>query len=558
MSTRIAELEARLASVEQRLALLERGAAKPATPVPEDVDEVVGDGAATVFSAHIGRVLLIFGGAYFLRAITDYGFVPTAVGLLMGATYAAFWLFMANRMGGDDGQRTKAEFFGCTSVVLGLPLLHEATTQFPLLSGSQGVVALAVYFVCGLGVAMRHRLTVLAWFVTVGSIGAAVASLVASRTAIPAVSFLLLVGLATLWAVYWRRWMGLRWIGAIGANLGVATLIGLSLTDNWQIASEVAFAFAVILLSTYLASITFHTHVRGQIVSVFESVQATLAAAVVLGSAVVAVKAGRVELFTVGLMGVILGIGGYGLAIARDTRKLRYPNFFYYSTFGLAFLLVGTGLLLPTAWAAIFWALLAIGMAYSSQRTGWVSLSLQCTILLLAAGAGSGLLATGLEALAGDPANGWAPATVSHLLVAAATVACLFIPVAQHSERWGVLEGLPQLTVLALSVWEVGGLFIAIGASMLAGAGTDDPNLGVLAALRTSVLSMAAVTLALSSQHQRWPEARWLVYPVLLLVGFKLFVEDFPHGNPASLFVAFGFVGGALLLTARLLKRDSA
>ena len=144
---------------------------------------------------------------------------------------------------------------------------------------------------------------------------------------------------------------------------------------------------------------------------------------------------------------------GMGSRSQGHTRDLRYTNFFYYSTFGLVFLLVGTGLLIPLAWAAVFWALLAMLMAWFSGRKGWVSLSLQCTFLLLAAGAGSGLLASGLEALIGDPSNGWAVLKPTHIGVAVATVACLFIPVAQHSDRWGVLAGLPQLVVLALSVW---------------------------------------------------------------------------------------------------------
>ena len=80
----------------------------------------------------------------------------------------------------------------------------------------------------------------------------------------------------------------------------------------------------------------------------------------------------------------------------------------------------------------------------------------------------------------------------------------------------------------------------------------------MLAALRTAVLSASAVTLALASRHHRWPEARWLVYPVLVLVGFKLFIEDFPNGQPASLFIALVFIGGALLLVARLLKQEKA
>ena len=100
-------------------------------------------------------------------------------------------------------------------------------------------------------------------------------------------------------------------------------------------------------------------------------------------------------------------------------------------------------------------------------------------------------------------------------------------------------------------------MIIAFGAQVIAGAGGDAPNLATLAAIRTAVLSAAAVTLAVSSRHRRWPEARWLVYPVLVLVGIKLFIEDFPHGTPASLFVALAFVGTALLLVAKLLKRES-
>jgi hypothetical protein len=47
-----------------------------------------------------------------------------------------------------------------------------------------------------------------------------------------------------------------------------------------------------------------------------------------------------------------------------------------------------------------------------------------------------------------------------------------------------------------------------------------------------------------------------LVYPVLLVVGVKLLLEDFPNGQPATLFVALAVVGSALLLVAKLLGRD--
>ena len=152
--------------------------------------------------------------------------------------------------------------------------------------------------------------------------------------------------------------------------------------------------------------------------------------------------------------------------------------------------------------------------------------------------------------------NSWPAVSFWDVGIASATVVCLFLPVAQHSERWGVLAGLPQLIVLLLSVWEVGGLIVALMAAVLTSAGSDAADLSVIAALRTAVLAAAAVSLALSSRFKRWPEARWLVYPVLVVVGIKLFAEDFPVGRPVTLFVALACIGGALLIAARLLRRS--
>lgn len=122
----------------------------------------------------------------------------------------------------------------------------------------------------------------------------------------------------------------------------------------------------------------------------------------------------------------------------------------------------------------------------------------------------------------------------------------------------GHVATLPQLIVLALSVWEVGGLIVIYLAPALARVPGTEANLAVLAALRTAVLAIASVTLALSSNHRRWPEARWLVYPVLILVGLKLFLEDFPHGQPVTLFIALALVGSALILVSKLLAWKKA
>ena len=556
MKDRIAELESRLARVEKRLSVLE--GEKPATaavdePLPESTaaHRIVA-GAPT----HIGHTLLIFGGAYLLRAITEFHFVPTGIGIFMGATYAVFWLYMAYRKSAVEAQRTSAAVYGALSIILAMPLLVEAVQHFKLLTGQQSAAALAVYCALALGVALKRNLRMLAWLTTAGGIVTGIAILIVSHSAYLIATLLILLGIATLWIVYTKDWLGLQWLGAAGANGVILGLVGLSTTDQWSIQPETAAIFGMFLLLAYLVSFVYRSHILGHSVAFFEPVQALAASAVTFAAAIVAAQVSQFGLGMMGVLSIVVGGSAYALAFSPETRRIRGRNFFFYSTLGLLFVLAGSGLILPHTAAAILWSSMAIAMAVLSGRTGRVALSLQCTLLLLAAGIYSGILATGLQALAGDAGPGWPGLRGTHVVVAIATVACLFIPVAQQSERWGKLAGIPQLTVLALSVWEVGGLIVAVLAPVLAAAASEAANLGLLASIRTAVLSVASVTLALSSRHWRWPEARWLAYPLLILVAIKLFSEDFPNGNAATLFVSLAFVGSAVLLVAKVIKRD--
>jgi len=558
MENRVADLELRLAAVERRLSKLE-GQASGASPSDEiDLEPTLGKGSLSNAPTLIGRVLLIFGGAYLLRAITENAVVPTALGISMGASYALFWLFMAHRRSGDERQRTGAVFYGGASVLLALPLLVEATGRFALLSGPQSTIALAVFCALSLSVAATRDLRLLAWLTTAGGIGTAFVVLKLSQSAVPVAVFLIFLGIGTLWACYWRQWKGPQWLGALGANAGVLALAVLSSSEQWTVVPLSAFLTGALLLLAYLLSFALHTHIRSHNVGVFEAAQALLAIGIAFLAASLAARASQLVMSQVGILTLLLAACAYALAFTSQTRAARGRNFFFYSTLGLLLLVVGSALVLSPAIAAAAWSLLALAMAWFSGRYGRVALSLQCTFLLLAAGVSSGILETGLQALAGDALATWPPLVPWHLIIALMTVACLFIPVAQHSDRWGVLAGVPQLIVLALSVWEVGGLMVVYLAPVLASAGTAEANQAVLAALRTAVLSISSVTLALSSRHQRWPEARWLVYPVLVLVGIKLFLEDFPKGQPVTLFVALALVGSALILVAKLLGRDSA
>lgn len=558
MEDRVTGLELRVAALEQRLSKLEGPVAGAPSNAEADAEPTLGDGFLGNASTLIGRVLLIFGGAYLLRAITDFQFVPTAIGIFLGATYALFWLLMAYRKGGDENQFGTALFYGAASIFLALPLLVEATGRFELLSGLQGVIALTLFCTLFYTVAVARDLRILAWLTTAGGIIAAFAVLNVSRSTTPVAVFLVLLGVGSLWAVYIRQWRGPQWLGGLGAIAGALTLALLGTSDQWTVEPLTAFLVGGIMLIAYFLSFAVRTHVKGQHIGMFEAVHASLAIVVAFVVANAAAQAGQLALSRVGLFSLTLAACAYALAFTPETRAGRGRNFYFYSTLGLVLVVAGSALVMSPAIAAAAWSLLALAMAWFSGRYERVSLSLQCTFLLLAAGVGSGILDTGMQALAGDAVASWPPLVPWHLVIASTTVACLFIPVAQHSDRWGVMAGLPQLIVLALSVWEVGGLMVVYVAPWLTGAGTAEANHAVLAALRTAVLSISSVTLALSSRHKRWPEARWLVYPVLILVGVKLFLEDFPNGQPVTLFIALALVGSALILVARLLGRDDA
>lgn len=556
MESRVEALESRLVAVERRLEKLEGARSGEPASDQEALAPRIGEGLLSNLSTLIGSVLLIFGGAYLLRAITDLNFVPTAFGLFLGATYALVWLFMAYRIGRNEDQRTRALFYGVSSILLALPLLVEAITRFELLSGRQGIVSLTIFCALALLVAVLRNLRILAWLVTAGGIVAAIVILNASHSAVFAVTFLIILGLGSLWAVYRRQWIGTQWLGALGADAGVVVMTVLTTSDQWSVQPLTALVLAVALLITYLLSFAIQTHIRGQNAGVFEAVQGLLIVSIVFGVATVASRAGQLVLAQVGIPSLLLGACAYALAFTPETRSARGRNFYFYSTLGLGLVVAGSALVISPAMAAAAWSLMALAMAWLSGRYGRVSLSLQCTFMLLAAGVGSGILAAGFNAFMGDASPLWPPFVPWHLIIALTTVACLFIPVAQRSDRWGILAGVPQLIVLALSVWEVGGLMVLYLAPILADVRGPEPDLAVLAALRTAVLAASSVSLALSSRFKRWPEARWLVYPVLMLVGIKLFLEDFPHGQPVTLFVALALVGSALILVARLLNRN--
>src|SRR5688500_9898307 len=82
--------------------------------------------------ALIGKSVLIVGGAYLLRALTESGLVPQLVGVAMAFLYAMVWMVLAARAAAR-GRRAPALFAASTAAMIAAALIWEATVRFHIL-----------------------------------------------------------------------------------------------------------------------------------------------------------------------------------------------------------------------------------------------------------------------------------------------------------------------------------------------------------------------------------------------------------------------------------------
>lgn len=555
LAAAVEEIRNRLGQLDRRVADLEEETGLRSTAEPwlaEAVTPAVEGVSAAGVVGLLGRTLVIFGGAYLIRAVTDMALLPGLAGSALGLAYAFLWLILAHRA----GRSLSAHFHGATAVLIAFPLLWEATARFQFLTAEVAAGAVAVVASGAFAVAVHRRLRSLAWLTTLGSVATALGLIGPTRAPLPFVTLLVLLGVGTLWVAYGRDFRLLPWASAGAADLGILVVTVGVLSGRYELSFAAVLALLIAFFVLYVGSFAARTLVQGRQVGLFEVAQTALVVGPGYWGAIEVARRTAAGGWFLGTAGVILGLGAYGVAFAPAIRQERRRNFFFYTTLGLVLVLMGSPLILPGPATAVAWALLAVLAAFLSGRLSRVTLSLHSALYLLAAVAGSGLAAAAFQAFAAAPDHAWTPLTPWHGVVLAALIAGVVVPVARTSERWGKLAHLPPLLVLVLALGGLGGTLVALLTPLVAGEPGAGADAGALAALRTAVLAAAAVALAWAGRRERFREAAWLVYPVLVAAGLKLILEDFPHGRPLTLFPALALLGAALIAAARLSRRD--
>lgn len=567
LEAQVEQLAARVVALEKRLAALEAhdsaGAAVRAHSLPS-AEEL--DGAASLTGlrksdlpkivAALGRTLVILAGAYLLRALTDAGVLPAGPGALAGGAFALVWLVVADRVGAR-GHTAHATFHGAAFVLIAFPLLFETTTRFHFLSPTAAAAALGGCTAVALAVAAHRALLGLAWVTTVGALGTAVALMLFTANLGPFASFLVLLGVATLWLGYVLEWKLLRWPVALVADLTILVLSGRVVTSGANDAPGVALTVQILLLVAYLGSVATRTLFLNRGVIPFEVVQSVAAILVGLGGAAYVTHTTGVGTVPVGMAALVLAGGCYGVAVAFvERRQGRRRNFVFYTSAGLVFALVGSALVMPTPALALVYAALGLASAWAGRLSRRVAFHAHGSVYLAAAVAVSGLTGHAVYGL-GLPIAPTQAVSPAMLGVLAACLLAVGPLGPSPAENQFVATRAPRLVVLVIGVGGLLGVAVAWMAPALAGGEGAAPHASLVATLRTAVLVLTILVLAWAGGAKVLVEGAWLVYPLLAVTGLKFLLEDFRAGQPATLFLSFALYGLALIAGPWLCRQRS-
>jgi hypothetical protein len=368
LARELREVQRRLETLEARVGALS-GAAPEETPSAAAQAASSAEKSGPMMSARtvplIGRTLVVLGGAFLLRAVTDRAVVPGMGGAAVGLLYAAWWLVQADRRAAS-GPRQSAVFHGFATAMIAYPLIWETTARFELLSAPIAGVALLFFLVLGLAVAWRRELWEVAWTITLFTVVTAIGLAVGTREYLPFTAALLLAAVPVEMLAFRDRWLGLRWPVAIGLDLAVLILTSAALRtggpveDGAAIAPGGVIAVCMALALLYLGSVGARTLLRGRPITPFEVAQAAAALLVGFSGAVRVITFSGADPAFVGITGLVLGAACYAAALTVIDRRLgRGRNFYSYTTLAGLLVLTGSSLILGGVPLVLTWAALA-------------------------------------------------------------------------------------------------------------------------------------------------------------------------------------------------------
>jgi len=555
LERRVEDLASRLAAVESGMPVLDAGATLPA------VDSTTGRASSEVWSsvpALLGRTLVVLGGAFLVRSLTESKILTPAFGVSIGVAYAFVWLLLADRAA-RRGQTLGGAFHALASALIVYPLLFEAATRLELLAPGTAALLLVAANAFGLAVAWRRDFRSLAWIQQVATLGVAVPLLFRTRSPLAFGLALLALAASSLVLAYGRGWRGQRWLVAIGLDLVFALLLGLRLVGRepptWLPGALVA-GLAIAFTTLYLAAFVLRLLFQGRQVTTFATIQT---AAVLLLGFEGALLTGDTT-FRRWLAVVALVSGGllHGVLARRSEARWGHGQALAYFSSVATFLAAEAVRVLLPNWAAAIWLAAAIVLGLLALGGERPVLQIHSALLAAAACLQSGVLSAALAALVAAASGTWRPVPFAAgvlIALAAAVVVVLYLGAPRRDSSW--LDTLARVLALGAALIAGGGLLVRSLAATLATAPGPAADAGRLAALRTAVFAVAALALAFAARRSQRHELARLAAALLILGGVKLVLEDLRLAGAGPLVVSLVCYGAALIGVPALSRRSS-
>jgi hypothetical protein len=551
----LARLTAKIESLEQRVSILEHPSKTAKTisahPVSPDAsrsssEEVQFAEASGVFPV-LGKAMLGIAGAYLLRAVAESGSFPKLAVVALALVYAGTWLAWAARV------PARAQFastaYATTSALILAPMLWELTLRFGVLSSSATASILCGFVLFACSLAWRRSLTSVVWVAYVAAVLTALALLIATRDLVPFVSVLLFIALASEVAAGRNRWLRLRPVVAVAADLAIWILLYIyarpegTPSEYKNVAMPVLLALACSLFLIYGASIIFRAIRLRLKISAFEIGQSILAFLLAAFSTLrFGASAGPPIL---GAVCLLFSAAGYAVAYACSDQSLQQRNVHVCATWSAALFLTGLSICLPLLPLALC---LSVGAILAMLLGVWShiqTLEFHGLAYLAAAAYASGLLNYMGRALMGTfpAAPGWVV-----WMAAASAVACYVI-----GARFRTELGIQRMLRLAFAVLAASAV-ITFSVSVLmwlAALGTT-ADVSQIAVIRTLIACLVALALAFGGSRWHLSELIWVAYATLALVTTKLLLEDLRNGSPGSRAVSIFLYAVTLILVPRM------
>ncbi len=568
LESAVTSLKAEVENLRARVCGLEGSPqeAAPVSPAPLSATADLGTsipfdrGSLLSVPALAGRSLIVLAGAFLLRALTESGGLPLAVGVGVGLAYACVWM-IASGLAARASRRASAAFHSVCAAAVFFPLVWEATVRLQVFGPPLGSLATAAVAGCGLLLAARARLPVAAWVFGLGGMFTEVALLpVESPGFFATVAAIGMAGGTALVADD-NRWSPLEWLLALAADLMVLRIVALAgaAGDPGRHVAPVdptaSLALALALPAVFLAAVLWRSDEGRHAIRVFDLLQSGIAVVLgFLGAIEIATSSGHSTrwLGIIALASGALALGASFSSIKRRPGQGR--RFVLLSSLGVACILIGVPTLLGRPGAAVVWAVLAAAAAALGGRFDRISLRVHAVLYGLGAAGASGALQRAVRVLVPGAASPLVTPSVTPRLLVELVLVATVILIAVDPGRMGRTprSRLPFTLLVALTALVLAGGSVAWFASLLAGAGA--PAGASLASARTVALAALAIVLAVLGRRGLVLEASWLVYPVLALALLELIVGDLTQGSARTLFLSFLACGVALVVCPWLLR----